>query len=63
MKKARLKNLITGETIEIYATTEHPASSYGQPVWVDADGNAYGICDGPAPLGFELIEVSEKIGM
>ena len=24
-----------------YATTEHSASSYGRPVWVDDEGQAY----------------------
>mgnify|MGYP006276996193 CR=1 FL=1 len=28
-------------TIELQETTEHPASSYGQPVLVDRDGNAW----------------------
>lgn len=28
-------------TIELRETTNHPASSYGQPVLVDRNGNAY----------------------
>lgn len=41
MKKATLINNMTGERINVHATTEHPNSSYGQPVWVDDDNNAY----------------------
>lgn len=39
--KAILTNLVRGNQVEVHATTEHPDSSYGQPVWVDADNNAY----------------------
>jgi hypothetical protein len=28
-----------------HRTTDHPASSYGIPVWVDEAGNAYGPAD------------------
>lgn len=28
--------------MKLTRTTEHAASSYGQPVWVDEDGQAYG---------------------
>jgi len=44
MKKAVTARILTldGEkTIAGYLTTEHPASSYGQPVFVDDDGQAY----------------------
>lgn len=36
-----LTNNLNGVSVEVYATTEHPTSSYGQPVWVDSDGQAY----------------------
>lgn len=39
--KAILTNLVLGTQVEVHSTTEHPDSSYGQPVWVDADNNAY----------------------
>ncbi len=55
-----LKNLITGEEIKVHPSTDHPDSSYGQPVWVDDNGNAYGLCDMGAPLGFELIQGNHK---
>jgi hypothetical protein len=32
---------INGQKIKGYLTTEHAASSYGQPVFVDADNQAY----------------------
>ena len=53
---ATLKNLLTGEEIEAHPSTDHPDSSYGQAVWVDDEGNSYGICSMGAPLGFELIQ-------
>lgn len=39
--EAILKNNVSGEEIKVTATTEHPDSSYGKAVWVDAKGVAY----------------------
>lgn len=39
--KAILTNNVTGERIRVHSTTEHPDSSYGQPVWVDDSNQAY----------------------
>lgn len=39
--KAIIKTLVTGKTIPVTASTEHPACSYGQAVWVDEQGTAY----------------------
>ena len=39
--KTILKNIVSGEEVEVSATCEHPASSYGHPVWVDANNQAY----------------------
>jgi DNA-binding XRE family transcriptional regulator len=39
--KAKIRNKVTGETIPVTSTTEHPACSYGQAVWVDTQGTAY----------------------
>lgn len=39
--KAILINKVTGERIPVSSTTEHAASSYAQPVWVDDEGQAY----------------------
>lgn len=41
MKTAILTNTMTGVSVSVHATTEHPASSYGLAVWVDDDNNAY----------------------
>ena len=41
MKRAKLTSVINGVTIDVHATTDHPCSSYGQPVWVDDDGHAF----------------------
>lgn len=48
--KAILINNITGQEIPVHATTEHPASSYGQAVWVDDDNNAYFQVGLPTPF-------------
>ena len=34
---ATLTNNINGLSVEVYATTNNPASSYGRAVWVDAE--------------------------
>lgn len=41
MKRAKLTSMINGVTIDVHATTNHPCSSYGHPVWVDDDNQAY----------------------
>ena len=38
---AILTNNITGVSVEVHATTEHPDSSYGIPVLVDDNNIAY----------------------
>lgn len=58
MRKAILKNKLNGKEVEVYATTEHPDSSYGKAVWVDKDGVAYLQVDFPFPN--PLYEVIEK---
>lgn len=55
MQKAILTNLLTGEKIKVHATTDHPDSSYNQPVWVDKDNNCYGQVDMPI-LGYKIEE-------
>ena len=39
--KATIINKQTGERIEVRSTTRHPASSYGQAIWVDRNNNPY----------------------
>lgn len=41
MKRAKLTNVFTGVTVDVHATTNHPCSSYGLPVWVDDDDFGY----------------------
>lgn len=55
MRKAKLINLLTGEEVRVTARTDHPASSYGLPVWVDDNNQAYCQCDMPC-FGYEIIE-------
>lgn len=39
--KATIINKLTGERIEVRSTSRHPASSYGQAIWVDSNNNPY----------------------
>lgn len=57
--KAKLKNLLTGETVDVHSTTDSVDSSYGFECWVDDDNNSYGQCQFGAPFGFELLAVEE----
>lgn len=52
--KARLKNVLTGDIVNVHATTDSVDSSYGLECWVDDDGNSYGQCQFGAPFGFEF---------
>lgn len=54
----KLKNILTGDIVDVYATTESPDSSYGLQAWMDKDGNSYGQIQFVAPMGYELIECS-----
>ena len=56
--KAKLKNIINDDIINVHSTTDSPDSSYGLECWVDDNGNLYGQCQFGAPFGFELLEVS-----
>lgn len=40
MYKATLINVME-VAVEVHTTTNHPASHYGVPVWVDDEGNPY----------------------
>ena len=53
-RRAVIKHLFTGETVECYATTEHPDSHHGHPVWVDDKGVAYFEVGGPIPLQYNI---------
>ena len=55
MKTATLINVINGVSVEVHATTDHPASSYGRAVWVDNEGNAYFEVDSQIPNPFYQI--------
>lgn len=39
--EAILIDKLSGVRVKVHDTTDHPYSSYGQPVWVDDDDNAY----------------------
>jgi len=54
MRKAILRNMITGSTVLVTLTQKHPMSSYGIPVWVSEEGDCYGERDNPA-LGYEIL--------
>ncbi len=58
--KAKLRNLLTNEVVDVHSTTDSPDSSYGFECWVDEAGIFYGQCQFGAPFGFELIELTEE---
>jgi len=60
--KGKLKNLLTGDVVEVTASLDSPDSSYGLYVWVDDAGNSYGQIRFFAPLGYELIGVDYGAG-
>lgn len=45
---------MSGEIIDVFATTIHPDSSYHNPVWVDKDNKAYFQVDMPNPF-YEVV--------
>lgn len=57
-KKAILVGNLNGSEIKVYATTNHPDSSYGQEVWVDDTNVAYCPVGKEAPF-FQVTEVEE----
>lgn len=61
MRQAILTNKVTGEQHYCHATTDHPSSSYGQPVWADDEGTAYTQVDYPFPTLYEVEEVGEDL--
>lgn len=58
--KARIRNIMTGEVIDVYSTIDSPDSSYGMACWVDENKQSYGQVQFGAPFGFELLEVFEE---
>lgn len=60
MRTATLKNMMNGVEVRVHATTDHSASSYGIPVWVDDDNNAYCQVDTFTPF-YEIIEDKETM--
>lgn len=49
MRRAIIISKLTGRSFVCYATTEHPDSHHGCPVWVDDQGKAYCDVDKPSP--------------
>lgn len=45
MRTGKIKNLKSGDIIEVTASTTHPESIYDNPVWVDSNNVAYMQCD------------------
>lgn len=50
----KITNIITGDTVEVYATTKHPDSHYGREVWVDKDGKAWFDVGGKHPFNYRV---------
>lgn len=57
---AKIKNMLSGEEFFVHSTTEHPASSYGQEVWVDDDLQAIGIVGMPL-MGCKILQMSHMV--
>ena len=53
---AVLINTINDCRVVVHATTEHPASSYGIPVWVDDNNEAYIQVGAKSPF-YEIIPI------
>lgn len=49
MRRAIIISKLTGRSFVCHATTEHPDSHFGCPVWVDEQGKAYCDVDKPSP--------------
>jgi DNA-binding XRE family transcriptional regulator len=50
----RITNILTGVSVEVYATTEHPDSHYGHEVWVDNEGKAWFEVGGKRPFNYRV---------
>lgn len=57
MRTAILTSKLTGRSFVCHATTEHPDSHFGCPVWVDEQGKAYCEVDKPS----EYYDVDEDV--
>ena len=55
--KAKIRNILTDEIINVHSTTDSPDSSYGLKCWVDDNNNSYGQVQFGIPFGFELVEI------
>ena len=58
----KLKNILNNEVVAVRATTNNPASSYGNQVWVDAKNNPYCQVGLELASGYELINEREQLG-
>ncbi|MBR1463931.1 MAG: hypothetical protein IJ604_11250 [Prevotella sp.] len=58
MKKAIMRNIITGTVKQVHLTMDHPAVQCGIAVWVDEEGRAYFPEDVQNPF-YELKEIKE----
>lgn len=61
MTTATLISVLTGQTVRVRATTDHPDSHYGMPVWVDQDNQAYTEVGSESPW-YRLTDIKEEVG-
>jgi hypothetical protein len=59
MKKATMRNIITGVEKPVHLTKDHPAVQCGIAVWVDDDGKAYFPEDVQNPF-YQLKDITEE---
>lgn len=57
MKRAIMRNIITGKETRVHLTYNHPAVQCGIAVWVDDEGKAYFPEDVPNPF-YQLTEIT-----
>lgn len=60
MKQAIIRNRMNGAQVLVHATTDHPDSHYGIPVWVDDDNYAYCQVGGPENPFYEVINLENQ---
>ena len=59
MKKAIMRNIITGSETRVHLSKDHPAAQNGIAVWVDDEGKAYFPEDVPNPF-YMLSEITDE---
>lgn len=57
--EAILIDKLSGVRVKVHDTTDHTMSSYGQPVWVDDDDNAYCQVGLESPAMYGIVKLTK----